>query len=341
MDHKILGKTKFKISPFGFGALPFSRIPENDAVSLVREAIDMGINLIDTAHDYPNSEYILGKALKGIRDKVIISTKSSQTEKKASLGNLETSLKLLGSDFIDIFLFHDVSKPEKFEKLISNGTVEALLKEKQKGKINYIGFSCHSPQIIERFYEVSQFSVLMLPINYVSTEFTEDTIYKKLIKNNIGLLGMKPLGGGRLIDAGLSFRYINQFKEVIPVIGIESSFELKQNLKLIERRQSLNSIDMERIKEIKNELGKKFCRGCGYCMPCDHEINIVTVNIAKILHKQFSTEKFFSPEISCEIDKVDDCIECGECEDKCPYNLNIIEMLKENRDFYNKEKQNI
>jgi len=340
MDHKTLGKTKLKISPFGFGALPFSRIPEKDAVSLVREAVDMGINLFDTAHDYPNSEDLLGKALKNIRDKVFISTKSWQTGKKEVLGDLETSLKRLGTDHIDIFLFHDVSKPEKYEELASNGTFEAVLKEKQKGKINFIGFSCHSPGVINSFYETGQFSVLMLPINFVATEFTDNIIYKKLIRNNIGLLGMKPLGGGRLMDIALSFKYINQFREVIPVIGIERSSELKQNLKHLEDRQSLSPGDWEKIKEIKDELGKKFCRGCGYCQGCDQGIDIVQVNFIKILHKQFPDEKLLEPVVSREIEKVDDCIECGKCEDKCPYNLNIIEMLKENRDYYIKEIKN-
>jgi len=340
MNYKILGKTNLKVPLFGFGAIQISRISEKDAIFLIREAIDKGINLIDTAHDYPNSEALLGKALKGIRDKVVISTKSLQSSKKEFLNDLEVSLKRLKTDYIDIFLFHDTSKSEKVEKLISNEVIEALIKEKQKGKINFIGFSCHNPQVIEKFYKIDQFSVLMIPINFISTEFTKDYVYKKLIDNSIGLLGMKPLGGGRITDINLCFKYIRQFKEVIPIVGMESYSELRQNIEYVSSGESLNSSDRKRIEEIRNELGDKFCRGCSYCMPCDQGIDICEINFIKVFYKQFPTEKFLTPERTEKVEKVDDCIECGKCEEKCPYHLNIIEMLKENRDFYMKKLKN-
>ncbi len=112
MEYKRLGKTDLRVSLFGFGAVQICRIPEIEAINLVRESVSSGINLIDTAHDYPDSEDILGKALKGIRDKVIISTKSPKTSKDKFLDDLDTSLKRLGTDYIDIFLFHDASKDE-------------------------------------------------------------------------------------------------------------------------------------------------------------------------------------------------------------------------------------
>ena len=199
MKYKILGKTGLKVSQFGFGAVQICRVPEDNAIDLIRASVDAGINLIDTAHDYPNSEEILGKALKGIRDKVILCTKSGKTDRKGLLDQLETSFKRLGTDYIDIFLFHGTSKDKELDSIINNGLIEAVLKEKEKGRIGFIGFSCHNPDIIERYYDAVDLSVIMIPVNFVSTEFV-DKQYEKLVEKNIGILGMKPLGGGRLED---------------------------------------------------------------------------------------------------------------------------------------------
>jgi predicted aldo/keto reductase-like oxidoreductase len=335
LNYKILGKTGIKVSEIGFGALQFSRIEEKEAIRLVREAYDMGINLIDTGYAYPNSEYLLGKALNGIRDNIIIVSKSMGTDKKEFIDEFETSLKRLKIDHIDIYLFHDISKFEKFDKLVNSGTIEALIKEKQKGKVNYIGFSCHNPAIINRYYEIDEFSVLFVPVNFISTEFVSDVIYKKAINHDIGILGMKPLCGGRVSDVELCFKYLSQFDKIIPVVGIENVAELRQNVKCIESNIKLEAIDNKRIEEIRNELGTKFCRGCEYCMPCPQNIDIATVNFLKIWYKHVPKKEFFTNEMTEKVKKAEnDCVECGLCEEKCPFNLSIRELLKENIKFY-------
>ncbi len=334
MRYKSLGATGLKVSRLGFGALQFTRIPEREAIKLVKTAYDAGINFFDTAHNYFNSEEILGKAIKGIRDKLIIASKSTSTEKKKFLDELNQTLTKLNTDYIDIFMFHDASNLERFTKLMQNGIIEALIKEKIKGKIGHIGFSCHNPEVIDKFYGIDEFEVIMLPINFVSKEFTEEKVYQKLVDNNIGILGMKPLGGGRLNNAELCLKYVKRYKEVIPVIGMEKLEELKQNIAYMEDNSGLKEKDWEEIKKIRQKLGEKFCRDCGYCLPCPQGINIPKVNFIKVYYDQFPLEDFIDDEREKEARKVDNCIECGECEEKCPYNLNIIDMLKENRDFY-------
>lgn len=338
MEYKRLGKTNLRVSMFGFGAVQICRLPEEEAIDLVRESVNKGVNFIDTAHDYPDSEDILGKALKGIRDEVIISTKSPKTSKDKFLDDLDTSLKRLGTDYIDIFLFHDVSKDKKLDELLNNGVVEALIKEKEKGKIGFIGFSCHNPDIIERYYDIEEFAVLMVPINFISTEFVEKN-YDKLVEQDIGILGMKPLGGGRIEDARVSLKYVNQYEKVIPIIGMQRKSELEENLKLVRIKVPINDSDLKSMKKIKEELGDKFCRGCGYCMPCSHGIDIVQVNFLKVFFKQLSFDKVVNSERTKVVEQVDECIECGECIEKCPYSLEIIDMIKENRDYYLMRKE--
>jgi predicted aldo/keto reductase-like oxidoreductase len=339
MEYKRLGKTDLRVSLLGFGAVQICRIPEVEAIDLVRESVNSGINLIDTAHDYPDSEDILGKALKGIRDKVIISTKSPETSKDKFLDDLNTSLKRLGTDYIDIFLFHDASKDKKFDELLNNGVVEALIKEKEKGKIGFIGFSCHNPDIIERYYDIEDFAAIMIPVNFISTEFVEKS-YDKLVEKDIGIMGMKPLGGGRIEDARVSLKYVNQHEKVIPIIGMQSKSELEENLRLVRMKGRINDSDLKIMKEIEEELGDKFCRGCGYCMPCSQGIDIVEVNFIKVFFKQFPFDKVVNPKRTKSMEQVDECIECGECIEGCPYSLEIIDMIKENKDYYFARKEN-
>ena len=333
MEYKRLGKTDLRVSLLGFGAVQICKMPEAEAIDLVREAVDRGINLIDTAHAYPNSEELLGKALKGIRDKVIITTKSFETSKDGLLNDLETSFKRLDTDYIDIFLMHDVSKDKKLDELLNNGVVEAIIKEKEKGNIGFIGFSCHNPDIINRYYGIEDFSVVMIPVNFISTEFV-DKNYSKLVEEDIGILGMKPFGGGRMEDARLSFKYVNQFEKVIPLIGMQSKSELEENIELIKTKSHIDDSDRKSMREIEEELGDKFCRGCGYCMPCNQGIDIVQVNFMKVLFNQFPFDEVVNPKKTKIVEQVDECIECGECIEKCPYSLEIIDMIKENRDYY-------
>ncbi|MHB1377305.1 MAG: aldo/keto reductase, partial [Candidatus Humimicrobiaceae bacterium] len=131
MEYKILGKTGLRVSSLAFGALQFARIERSDAIKLVLNAYEYGINLIDTAHMYPNSEEILGEALNGIRDKVYIITKSISKNKKDFLNDFNQSLKRLNTDYIDIFMFHNVSKNEEFEIIQNEGIINSLIKEKQ------------------------------------------------------------------------------------------------------------------------------------------------------------------------------------------------------------------
>ena len=333
MEYKRLGKTDLRVSLLGFGAVQICKMPEAEAIDLVREAVDRGINLIDTAHAYPNSEELLGKALKGIRDKVIITTKSFETSKDGLLNDLETSFKRLDTDYIDIFLMHDVSKDKKLDELLNNGVVEAIIKEKEKGNIGFIGFSCHNPDIINRYYDIEDFTVVMIPVNFISTEFV-DKNYSKLVEEDIGILGMKPFGGGRMDDARLSFKYVNQFEKVIPLIGMQSKSELEENIELIKTKSHIDDSDRKSMREIEEELGDKFCRGCGYCMPCNQGIDIVQVNFMKVLFNQFPFDEVVNPKKTKIVEQVDECIECGECIEKCPYSLEIIDMIKENRDYY-------
>jgi len=334
MEYKILGKTGLKVSSLAFGALQFARIERKDAINLVRSAYEKGINLIDTAHNYPESEEILGQAIGPIRDKLYIITKTLVRNKKDFLNHLDTSLDRLKTDYIDIFLFHFVSKDEEFEMLKDAGIIEALIREKQKGKVKFIGFSCHNPQVIDRFYELDDFSTLMVPLNFLTTEYVQKPIYEKFEKNDIGLLAMKPFGGGRLDDIEICFKFLRNYPKFITVAGMQNLKELEDNIKFAGSTDLLNDSDKEKIKKIEMELGDRFCRQCGYCMPCPNNINITDVNFIKVYFKQMPGYKFNRIGLENAVNIAKKCTECGECSSKCPFNLDVPSILKENIEFY-------
>jgi predicted aldo/keto reductase-like oxidoreductase len=334
MEYKVLGKTGLKVSSIAFGALQFARIDRKEAINLVRSAYENGINLIDTAHNYPESEEILGKAINTIRNKIYIITKSISRNKKEFLTHLDTSLTRLKTDYIDIFMFHFVSKDEEFEILKNTGIIEALIREKQKGKVRFIGFSCHSPQVIDRFYEVDDFSTLMMPLNFLSTEYVQKPIYEKFEKNNIGLLAMKPFGGGRLMDIEICFKFLRNYPKFITIAGMQNLKELNENIQFASSKDLLNENDREKIKKIERELGEKFCRQCGYCMPCPNNIKITDINFIKVYFKQMPRYKFYKMGLEDSVRIAKKCTECGECSNKCPFNLDVPSIIKENIEFY-------
>lgn len=340
MRYKILGKTGLKVSELAFGAIQITRIDQKDAIDLIRFAYDSGINLIDTANSYFNSEEILGEALKGIREKVYIISKSGKRDKKNFLQDLDTSLKRLKTDYIDIYSFHGISKNNEFDQIEGSGVIEALIKERDKGKVKFIGFSCHNPAVIDRFFKVKDFSVLMIPLNFITTEYVEENLLYKFNQNKTGLLAMKPFGGGRLMDIEICFKFLKQYPQVIPVAGMQSIDELKQNLIYIQKDDKLTEADHKRIKELSEELGTKFCRGCGYCMPCEEKgIEITDINFIEVYHKQFPHDYFWNIGLDRKVEVARECIECGKCSEKCPFDLNVPEMIKKNIAFFDSLKK--
>lgn len=335
MQYKVLGKTGLRVSSMAFGALQFARIDRAEAIKLVHSAYEQGINLIDTAHTYPRSEEILGEALKGIREKIYIISKSISKNKKEFLSDLNTSLKQLGTDYIDIFLFHSVSKNEEFDLLENEGTIDALIKEKTKGKVRFIGFSCHNPEVIKRFYELNDdFSTLMVPLNFMTDEYAQPSLIEKFEKFNIGLLAMKPFGGGRLSDIELCFKFLRKYPKFIPVAGMQNLKELEENIKYLNQSDLPDGNDEEKINKISMELGTRFCRQCGYCMPCPNGIVITDINFIKVYYKQMPMDKFYNMDLEEKVKTAKACSECGKCSQRCPFNLDVPSIIKENVEFY-------
>ncbi len=323
-----LGNTDMKIKRVGFGGIPIQRITQEDADVIIKELINTNVNFIDTARGYTVSESYIGNAIKGNRDKFVLATKSMARDYESMKKDIEISLANLQTDKIDLYQLHNVKIEELDSIMGENGAYQALLEAKESGKIDYIGITSHSVDTIEKALDMDgKFQTIQFPYNIVESQGEE--AFKKAHEKGIGTIVMKPLAGGALDDATLAIKYIldKPFIDVV-IPGMESIEQVNQNV-LASENTTLTTGDMEKIEEIKSTLGKKFCRRCGYCLPCPMNVNIPQNFLLEGYYSRYNLKDWSKERYLVMDGKASDCVACGMCETKCPYDLPIIEMLKE------------
>ncbi|MCH1967592.1 aldo/keto reductase [Paraclostridium sordellii] len=324
---RVLGKTNLKINRIGFGGIPIQRVTQQDTNKIIDELINQGINFIDSARGYTVSEEYIGNAIEGKRDNFILASKSMSRTYEDMLKDVYITLKNFKTDYIDLYQLHNV-KSDEYENIFNdNMAYKALLDCKSQGKIKNIGITSHSIDTIKKAVRDEKFDTIQFPYNIVEEQ--ADEIFREAHKRNIGIIVMKPLAGGAINNAKLAIKYILS-KEYIDVAipGMDSVDQVLENISVLENLD-IDKEDELKIEDIRNQLGNRFCRRCEYCMPCPVGINIPMNFLLEGYYsrynlKEWSKERYNSLDI-----KASDCVECGKCESKCPYDLPIREMLKE------------
>ncbi|MFC2038278.1 aldo/keto reductase, partial [Chloroflexota bacterium] len=228
MDKIRLGKTELMVPKLGFGGIPIQRDTEEEAVEVVRKCIDLGVTFLDTANGYSNSEERIGKAIAGRREEVIIATKSGSRDRKVMEEHLALSLKRLGTDYIDIYQFHNIADEDSMKKVLApDGPMAAAGEAKKAGKIRHIGVTSHSLDIAKELVKTDLFSTLMFPFNFITLEAAEELI-PLCRKHDVGFIAMKPLAGGMLDSVAVAFKYLLQFPDILPIPGIEKPEEIEE-----------------------------------------------------------------------------------------------------------------
>ncbi|RDY26061.1 aldo/keto reductase [Romboutsia weinsteinii] len=323
---RFLGKTDMKIKRVGFGGIPIQRITQEDTNEVICELENQGINFIDTARGYTISEEYIGHSLKGKRDKFYLATKSMSRDYEGMKNDIEVSLRNLQTDYIDLYQLHNV-KPEEYDMIFNEDKAyRALLEAKEAGKIKNIGITAHSLDTIEKAISGDRFATIQFPYNIVEDQ--ADELFKEANAKGIGIIVMKPLAGGALNDATLAIKYILS-KEYIDVAipGMDSIEQVKQNVNVLENL-NLTYDDNKKIEEIRNTLGSRFCRRCEYCLPCPVGINIPANFLMEGYYTRYNLKEWAKERYAALDFKASECIECGLCETKCPYDLPIRDMLK-------------
>ncbi len=328
MEYTTLGKTKLKISRLGFGGIPIQRVDASVTKELIKAMAEKGINYIDTARGYTVSEAYLGEALEGYRDKFILATKSMSRTKEAMAFDIETSLKNLRTNYIDIYQIHNPTLEQLEQVMAPGGALEALYEAKEAGKIGHIGLTGHSIKLFEKAVNLDWVETFMFPYNIVETQGEE--LMRKCTEKNIGFIVMKPLAGGAIENPDLALRFICANPDVSVVIpGMYDLKEINMNFASVENDTPLTKDELIKIDTIREQLGNNFCRRCNYCQPCSVGINISGVFLFQGYLDRYGLEDWAKARYDTLPIKASACIECGACEPRCPYNLPIRQMLKD------------
>lgn len=336
MKRDILGRTSVNVGVVGFGGIPIQALSEDEAVDVVRKCYDFGINFYDTARVYTTSEERIGRALEDVRKEVIIATKTVKRTRDGLLEDLGTSLRNLRTDWIDIYQLHMVSTEEDWRRIKGpGGALEGLHEAKMAGKIKYLGVTSHKPDLLLEIIKEDVFDTIMIPYNYLSPA-PASRLLPVAQRMNVGTIVMKPFGGGAINNTDTALKYVLANENVDVVIpGMRSKEEVEENVAVASGDLTITPYELGLIEGDRRTLGTRFCRACDYCRPCPQGIPISFVLRAE---DQFLKLTGWTPRIVKGMldarEKVTACTRCGLCEERCPYELHIRELLPEKMESF-------
>ncbi|WP_034327811.1 aldo/keto reductase [Alkaliphilus transvaalensis] len=328
MEIRKLGRSNLQVGVIGFGGIPIQRLEEEDAKKIIALAGKEGVNFIDSARGYGESERLIGKGIEGNRDHWIIATKTMSRDYEAMKRDIEISLTNFGVDTIDLYQFHLVKTKEQLDQILApDGAYRALKEAQEAGKVREIGITSHNVEVLELAVETDYFSTIQFPYNIVERQ--GEDLFRRAAERDIGVIIMKPLAGGALDNGSLALRFVLDNPNISVVIpGMDKIEEIYENANVGKTFSPLVEADRVRINEITKQLGTSFCRRCGYCLPCPQSIDIPTQFLMEGYYSRYELQDWAIERYGGLPVKASNCVHCGICESKCPYNLPIREMLK-------------
>ena len=326
-----LGKTGITVPQNAFGCLPIQRDSKEVAVKLLREAYEGGMRFFDTARAYTDSEEKVGEAFDGMRDKIFIATKTHAKTPNGFWKDLETSLKLLRTDYIDIYQLH--MAPQCYRPGDGTGMYECLVKAKEQGMIRHIGITAHKLMVAQEIVESGLYETLQYPFSYLSSE-KEIALVSACREADMGFICMKALAGGLITRSDAAMAYMSQFDGLVPIWGIQREKELREWLSYMDETPSMTDEIADYIKKEQDELSGSFCRGCGYCLPCPQGIEINNCARMSLMLRRAPSKAWLSEEYQAKMAKIENCINCRQCVKRCPYELDTPELLRRNLEDY-------
>ncbi len=333
MRQLTLGKTGITVPQNGFGVLPIQRVPKEEAVRILFHAYEGGMRYFDTARAYSDSEEKLGEALHGVRDQVYIATKTAATTPEGFWKDLEKSLEMLQTDYIDVYQLHMAAKC--YAPGDGTGLYECLQEAKDRGLIRHIGITAHKIQVAFDIVESGLYETLQFPFSYLSSE-KEIRLVNSCYEAEMGFIAMKSLAGGLITRSDAAMAFAASYPNVLPIWGIQKESELEEWLSYMENTPVMNPEIREFIEKERKELAGEFCRGCGYCLPCPAHITINQCARMSLMLRRCPSEAWLTPYWQEEMKKIENCINCRQCASRCPYELDTPELLKRNYEDYKK-----
>ena len=325
MDTLRLGRTELRVTRTGFGVLPLQRTERSEATRILRRAYDAGITFFDTARAYTDSESKIGAALSDVRDRIVIATKTGAPTRAGVMQDIETSLRELRTDYVDILQLHNPAPLPTPDD--PQSSYAALRELKQQGKIRFIGVTNHSLDRAQAALASGLYDTLQFPLNYLSSP-GEIELIDRCRKSDVGLIAMKPLSGGLLTDARPVFAFLRQFENVVPIWGFQHLRELEELVSLDAHPPAFDGAIQQRISKDRQELAGEFCRACGYCLPCPADIPIPMAARMPLLLRRMPYAQFMTGEWPEKMGRIRACRDCGHCREHCPYGLDTPALLR-------------
>lgn len=326
-----LGKTGITVNKNGFGALPIQRISKDAAANLLQKAYANGVRYFDTARAYSDSEEKIAYALKDVRKDIFIATKTMAKNGKDLRADLEMSLKMLQTDHIDVYQFHNppfVPRPGG-----EDGLYDEALKAQQEGKIRFIGITSHRLKVALEAVESGLFATMQYPFSYLADK-TELELVEKCVAANMGYIAMKGMAGGLINNGRVAYAFMAGQEHVLPIWGVQREAELDQFLDCQVNPPLLDQEMQDIIAKDRKELVGNFCRSCGYCMPCPVGINIPQAARMSLLLRRAPLSQNLTEATTKNMMLIPNCLHCNNCKNHCPYGLDTPSLLEANYKDY-------
>ena len=330
MKRIVLGKTGLEVCRLGFGGIPIQTVEERAAVETVAHAINRGVDFIDTSRFYTTSERRIGLALKQTDKGVVLASKSMNRTSDGIRADLETSLKELQVDHIDIYQCHFVRNESDYGLVTSSGgALEGLTKAKEEGLVGHIGLTSHNLDLLDKVLDDGLFETVMVCFSFLEPAAREGVI-PKAIEKEVGVIAMKSFSGGVIENAHLALKYVLSQEGVVIIPGVEHKSLFDENWDVFQGDWVLHDSEQKEIEEIQKRYQKAFCRRCDYCQPCSEEIPIQIILGLRSIANRMGTSYLLDGPPRQGIEKARHCSECGDCMTRCPYELPIPDLIKEN-----------
>lgn len=340
MRYTMFGHTGHRVSSLGFGAMNLPGVPFEQAKAALNYALDEGINYIDTAAGYRNSEEIIGKSISHRRSEFFLATKTKNRDYASAMEDMERSLKRMKTDVIDLVQIHYVNTVQEFKAAMNEGgAYEAALEMKRKGYIRFIGITGHRPELLAKWIAKRQFDQVLFHLN-LAQPFSLDELIPEATRLNMGKTAMKPLSGGFIQPVSKAMRYPYSQDVHVVLSGMVSVEEVKENLAAI--REEVGDDERRELEALAAELGNHNCRRCNYCT-CPLEIKIPDVMISSQIRKTLGLLPKGDEFYQINKDKILSCADYEPCKDKplceqqCPYHLPMRRMVMEAANAYDKQ----
>jgi predicted aldo/keto reductase-like oxidoreductase len=331
MEYRTLGRTGINTSCIGFGGIPLTGLNGDEALRVLTAVLDRGINLIDTARGYKESEELIGNSIADRRDEYCLATKTKVRDEDSILKEFEISTAKLKTDVIDLYQIHYVNTKEDLSGVMAPaGALSVIRRLQREGGVRYIGITGHSPAILRKAAETGEFDSVQGAFSYIEKGDEVLRLIRYCKENDIGFIAQKPLAGGSLLPAQAALRFILGYPVSVVIPGMLSVEQVEENSHAGDGRFTLTAQEERALEAVTVGLGSRFCRRCYYCQPaCPQNIRIGV--ILEFLGKARRPENLALMRrwYAGMAINASECTECGLCLAECPYELPIVDMLKE------------